>query len=453
MSNNKEWENEMDGLLGRLVDTGLETEEKARLNSIMEEHPGARRVYHQYMDVHGALEEHLAEPDFTSLDPVLDDYVSSPIKPLQASSLHWRWGLLAAALVGIGLFINLSGPRREAEEPPIAKITGMSGSLLWTGDGGRVDRNMAVGSNLFGGTIEGMAPDAWFELEFNDGSKVVISGNSMLTISDLGQKKLRLKEGGFSANVERQPEGRPMLVHTRSAVLEVLGTRFSVDTELASTTLTVSEGRVRATRLSDGSSIDVPAQHRLVASVGRELLPEHVPESVMLWQSHLEKGQRANHGEWIAAGEMTPAYLKSVPWTIPPEIDSQQRTLYTLGIPISSGDHAPVVLQPETKIRVQGKVDKSHMIWFGLSLRHTNGEFAGRFQITRPAGDFKDGEPFEVILSLSDYQLDPSLATWAKHLPESPYGLIVKDIWCHTLWDPAGLQVSEMALTIPTTVK
>jgi hypothetical protein len=59
-------------------------------------------------------------------------------------------------------------------------------------------------------------------------------------------------------------------------------------------------------------------------------------------------------------------------------------------------------------------------------------------------------EPFEVVLNLSDYHLDPSLSKWAEHLPKTPYGLIVKGVWCHTLWDPAGLQVSEMALTTPT---
>ena len=65
-----------------------------------------------------------------------------------------------------------------------------------------------------------MAPDAWFELEFNDGSQVVIAGNSMLTISDLGQKELRLREGSFSANVIPQPKGKPMLVRTRSPCLK-----------------------------------------------------------------------------------------------------------------------------------------------------------------------------------------------------------------------------------------
>ena len=92
-----------------------------------------------------------------------------------------------------------------------------------------MNRNLHAGSKLFGGTIEGMGPDAWLELEFKDASQVVIAGNSILTISDLGQKELRLREGSFSANVMPQPKGKPMLVRTRSALFEVMGTRFSVD--------------------------------------------------------------------------------------------------------------------------------------------------------------------------------------------------------------------------------
>jgi hypothetical protein len=452
MSNNKEWEKEMDGLLGRLVDTGLNPGEKTRLNSIMEEHPGARLLYNNYMDVHGALEEHLAEPDFTSLDPVLDDNVLSPIKNPQALPSHWRRMILAAAaVVAIGFFIQFSGHQPEAKPGlPIAQITKLSGPLLWTGDGGLVNCNLQAGSKLFGGTIEGMAPDSWFELEFNDGSQVVIAGNSMLTISDLGQKELRLREGSFSANVVPQPEGKPMLVRTRSALFEVMGTRFSVDAELSSSTLTVNEGKVRATRLSDGSTVEVAAKHRVVAALDCELVPEHMPESVTLWQSHLENGRKRNHGEWMPANGAEPAQLKTVPYTLPAKNDRKQRTIHNLSMPVSQGDHPPVVLQPETKIRVRGRIASSHPIWFGMTLRRENGDFAGRFQITLPAEEFQTGEPFEVVLNLSDYELDPSLAQWADSLPKTPYGLIVKGVWCHTLWDPAGLQVSEMALTTPS---
>ena len=94
-------------------------------------------------------------------------------------------------------------------------------------------------------------------------------------------------------------------------------------------------------------------------------------------------------------------------------------------------------------------IASSHRIWFGLTLIRENGDFAGRFQTILPAEEFMSGEPFEVVLNLTDYELDPSLAQWAESLPKEPYGLIVQNIWCHTLWDPAGLEVSEIELMTP----
>ena len=438
----------IDTLLVKLVDGGLSVEEKARLNEILRNEPEARKYYHEYLDLHGALEECFGVPDFSSLNAVIDPET----KPQTKSSpiLFGGWGWAVAAALVVGLFIQFSGQQPEAiPELPIAQITKLSGPLLWTGDGGQVNRNLQAGSKLFGGTIEGMGPDAWLELEFKDGSQVVIAGNSILTISDLGQKELRLREGSFSANVMPQPKGKPMLVRTRSALFEVMGTRFSVDAGLSSSTLTVNEGMVRATRLSDGSTVEVTAKQRVVAALDCELIPQDMPESVTLWQSHLKNGKKRNHGEWMPPNGEEPARLKTVPYTLPAKTDREQRTIYTLSMPVSCGDHPPVILQPESKVRVRGRIASSHRIWFGLTLIRENGDFAGRFQTILPAEEFKSGEPFEVVLNLTDYHLDPSLAQWAESLPKEPYGLIVQNLWCHTLWDPSGLEVSEIELMTP----
>ena len=50
-----------------------------------------------------------------------------------------------------------------------------------------------------------------------------------------------------------------MVIHTPTAKLEVLGTQLNVDSDSTSTVVNVNEGRVRVTRLVDGSVVDVPA--------------------------------------------------------------------------------------------------------------------------------------------------------------------------------------------------
>ncbi|MDP7288867.1 MAG: FecR family protein, partial [Phycisphaerae bacterium] len=268
--------------IARHLDGIATPEEVAELSAQIESDPDTRMLYLKMARIHATL--------------AADDLPESSIDAEIACEAHQdssrtrgrlpRWlafsGIAAAVLIALVAGFLLT---RRSAEPAIAKITGLSGALQWTGDGGRVFHNLSVGTELSGGTIEGMEPGSWFELQFNDGSTVTISGNAMLTFSDHGQKKLHLKEGGVSGDVKPQPAGKPMLIHTRSAMLEVLGTQFEVDAELLATTLNVSEGTVRIKRLSDGSTVDVPAKHRVIAAADRELSPVPVPDSVTRWSS------------------------------------------------------------------------------------------------------------------------------------------------------------------------
>ena len=441
MSDNKQdWHEELDVLLARLVDEELSPTEAARLNEILRDEPEASKEYHAYLDVHEGLGEQLSVPDFTALDKVVTpEPEPSYLRPI----------LAMAALVVIGFFINFLMTQPALNPVAIAKIKGLSGALVYTGDRGLVRNDLKEGDPLEGGTIEGMTPGAWFELEFKDGSTMMISGSSMLTFSDDGQKKLRLKEGGFSANVNPQPKGKPMLVSTRTALFEVMGTRFSVEAEPTTATLTVSEGRVRATRLSDNLSVEVPAKHRVVASLDHDLSPERLPDSVSNRESHLERGAKGVHGDWTPASKGISTHLKALPYTIDAKLDAQQRTIYTIGIGVSQENSPFVFLKPGSRIRVQGKLNASHAMWFGVTLRRPNGDFAGHFQIVVPAERFQPGQPFDLMLNPEEYHLDPSLKKWAEHLPKSPFGLKVGTVWCHSLFDSVGLQVSKMEILAP----
>jgi hypothetical protein len=45
--------------------------------------------------------------------------------------------------------------------------------------------------------------------------------------------------------------------------------------------------------------------------------------------------------------------------------------------------------------------------------------------------------------------LDPSLKKWAAGLAKNPFDLKVGSVWCHSLWDSVGLQVSKMKILAP----
>ena len=333
--------------------------------------------------------------------------------------------------------------QQPSANPPIARISGLSGPLQWTGDGGRVTYDLSAGAELSGGTIEGLAPGSWFELEFNDGSTETISGNSMLTFSDHGQKVLHLKQGNLSSNVKPQPPDKPMWIYTRSAMLEVLGTQFEVEAERAATTLNVSEGKVRVKRFSDGSTVDVPARHRLIAAADRDMLPRPVPHSVSHWKSELSLGPVRTQGKWSPGTDTQEAKLGAVPYTSP-----KGMTIYTTGLSVSYGDKPPVTLQPASRLRVRGRIASPQKVYFGITVRQANGAFAGRFQTIRPADELRSGQDFEVTLHLREFRLDPSLASLEQELPGAPFHLVVETIWCHTLDKQAGLEITEVELEL-----
>jgi len=316
---------------------------------------------------------------------------------------------------------------------------------VWTGDGGRVTSDLSVGTELTGGTIEGASPTSWVELEFLDGSAVTVSGDSRLTFSDFGQKVLHLKEGIVASSVSPQSAGSPMLVHTRTAMLEVLGTEFNVESEVDATSLTVTEGKVRLKRLSDGRTVDVPANHRVVAATEPELTPEVIPESVSRWKSQLHLGPDRLLGKWSRETDTDGARLKTVPYihTTP---QGQSMTVYAAGLQVSGGNEALVILQPDSRIRVRGHVAVGHGVAFGVTVRHPNGSHGGNFMTFNPAlAPDREGR-FEVLLEARDLQLDPAIAGVKGDLAATPINMVVESFWCSTPTASAGLEIVEVEI-------
>ena len=465
-------------VIGRHLDGIATTEEVVALSAKLESDEHARLLYLRLAGIHAKLATGaLSEPTGGETEDQLRDLVvqlESSVKERKALARNdQRWPkstvqrLLAVAagiiaVLSAGLVYQLIFPgqgiqeasnivtHRSIADAPIARITGLSGSLIWTGDRGQIVRDIKVGRELAGGTIEGVAPDSWFELQFNDGSTVMISGTSLLTFADTGQKTLRLREGTFSANVVPQPNGKPMLVHTPSTVLEVLGTQFDVEANMASTSLNVTEGKVRMRRLSDGREIDVPANHRVIAEGGGDLALQAIPQSVSHWKSqlHLRPG---SYGKWLPATQERPAAQKAIPFVVP---HNPSLTLYLLGVPVSRNDGPPVVVGSDSQFVVRGRLNKPAKVHFGISVSDVNGEFAGKFRL-----DLKSEQPiskpdadgsFDVVYRLSDFTIDPSVSNRKEELAVNPDDLVLNCLWAFThTGSPSGLEINDVELISP----
>ena len=335
----------------------------------------------------------------------------------------------------------------QTASSPIATITGLKGSLLWTGNQGELVLDMHVGRELTGGTIEGLAPDSWFELQFQDGSIVTISGTSMLTFADVGQKKLRLKQGAFTADVVPQPVGKPMIIQTPSTVIEVVGTRFEVEALQAFTTVNVREGNVRLKHLVDGNSVNIPADYRVIAEAGGDLSPMPLPAAENYWKSQLDV-QAGGFGKWLPATKKRPAAQKALP-LIP--VNNPNVSLSLLSIPVSGRSGPPVVLTPHATFRVRGRLHDSAQVHFGIAVSYGNGEFAGMFRgdllKKQPVSEIDDEKEFEAVYQLSDFTVDPCVREKQDSLARKPDGLYLDRLWVFTdTRSSSGLMVHEVEL-------
>jgi len=335
----------------------------------------------------------------------------------------------------------------QTASSPIATITGLKGSLLWTGNQGELVLDMHVGRELTGGTIEGLAPDSWFELQFEDGSIVTISGTSMLTFADVGQKKLRLKQGAFTADVVPQPIGKPMIIQTPSTLIEVVGTRFEVEALQAFTTVNVREGNVRLKHLVDGNAVDIPADYRVIAEAGGDLSPMPLPAAENYWKSQLDV-QAGGFGKWLPATKKRPAAQKALPF-IP--VNNPNVSLSLLSIPVSGRNGPPVVLTPHATFRVRGRLHDSAQVHFGIAVSYGNGEFAGMFRgdllKKQPVSEIAEQKEFEAVYQLSDFTVDPCVRKKQDSLARAPDGLYLDRLWVFTnMGSSSGLMVHEVEL-------
>ena len=274
---------DLENLIAAWLDGRISEAESESLQQELRKSAEARATFNSFAQLDAVIREVADTEGIGAISQASGSSVSTPI-PIPATTRYARALLAIAAVIVIGLTATLYY-QNVNKGRNIARITGMNGTLTWIGDGGQIVQGagspqketrwsnvLSEGAELPGGTIEGMAPDSWFELEFHDGSTGMISGDSILTFSDQGQKELRLKQGRFSADVRPQPEGKPMLVHTPAAVLEVIGTQFDVEAESKSTMLLVREGKVQVRRVGDGKTVLVPAGHRVVVATGRAML-------------------------------------------------------------------------------------------------------------------------------------------------------------------------------------
>ena len=154
----------------------------------------------------------------------------------------------------------------------------------------------------------------------------------------------------------------------------------------------------------------------------------------------MSRGPKTMYGKWSPDKGEDGGRLWAIPY-----VTEKEKTIFTTGASVSRS-RTPVVLKSDSRVRVRGRLKKHSHVFVGMTLRHRNGDFAGRFQVVLPKEEFSVNEDFELVLPLSRFELDPSLNHQRARLPAKPDGLMVESMWSHSLYNQAGLSISHFGV-------
>jgi hypothetical protein len=227
------------------------------------------------------------------------------------------WGMLAAASVLIVAAIALLHGHGNKDEV-VARLEHAERDAVIA----RAGREIAAadGEALFGDDELRSAAGTTLSVLYADGTRLDIgvrdekaSAKTTVVLQPHDRrgdgKAIFLKEGTLSADVAKQPVGRPLTIATPHAEATVLGTKLSVTVEKDSDRLDVTEGSVRFTK-GTSQSVVVNGGEYAVASASAELrvqkivvVAQRVPSGKLapvngcLWGASISLPVRGNHEE------------------------------------------------------------------------------------------------------------------------------------------------------------
>lgn len=354
-------------------------------------------------------------------------------KPIRIT--HWLAVAASIALLTASAWLFLN-----SREPAVLTLVDASGSIAWSSDG-EWRTEVSIGDQLAAGTIEAVGETASAQLRFTDGTLISLTGESELSFSEDGQKRLVLRRGSLSAQVRPQPKGRPMLVRTPTAEAEVVGTVFNLATRADDTLLKVDEGMVKLKRLADGSAIEVPAKRSAVASLDSALKLDAAttPEPLTRWSFDFTTTVPPRDWRGVSNGTR----IVASPYAAARK--SSGNVVTHFGVSVRTAQLNPplsLIATGTSVIRYRLKQDRPAPLQIMLLTSKLHGDYGGNFEVKIGENDLhpdRDGW-CEIAIPLKAFK-----AISKKHL--SPTGNILNSVLISSFQKDTQLAVSRFDLS------
>jgi hypothetical protein len=132
--------------------------------------------------------------------------------------------------------------------------------------------------------------DSHVSIRLDDGTVIMLAGDTRVAFPLEDRDRLNVEYGNVTATVQPRPAGHPLVVCTREARLEVLGTRLSVACGDRRTRVDVLEGDIRVTRLSDQRSVLLTEGQSAEISPRTDLRPAPIAAVPDIWSLDFNDG-------------------------------------------------------------------------------------------------------------------------------------------------------------------
>jgi WD40 repeat protein len=182
-------------------------------------------------------------------------------------------GALAALFALAAAWVYFAGVGGPAEAGPVAELEAVQGEVYVVTDAGRAPA--AAGQGLFPGQgLRTEGENSTAVVKFPDATRLELGADTLIRLLKAGgphdedSRKVSLDEGVLTADVRRQPGGRPMVLTTPAVEVAAQETRFSFTRAGDAARVDTEQGRLQVTRKSDGASIEVPVGSYAVAAPG-----------------------------------------------------------------------------------------------------------------------------------------------------------------------------------------
>lgn len=164
------------------------------------------------------------------------------------------------------------GAEEKATRAAVARLEGIQGDVHIIRGGEKIP--VQDGQDLLSGErLETVGVSSRAAVVFPDHTRIELwPGTALEGIRIENGKRIGVLHGALTADVAKQPAGKPLVISTPQGEATVLGTTLRIVVEGAglegSTRLDVTEGRVRLSRKRDGKEVYVRSGHTAVAAEG-----------------------------------------------------------------------------------------------------------------------------------------------------------------------------------------